>query len=174
MTDTEPVAADRGAVQGFPWLKALLVASLALNLLLIGGAAARYFTHGPPERITGMSNMQMIPRKFLADLDRGRRTELLAVFKDFRSEFRGHRKMGREQMAGLAAALEAEPYSEAAVKAAVAAFTGSGADLMRRGGDAAVVFIGKLQPEERRLLAKHIRMRDEGGRKRSEGHSGHD
>ena len=165
---TESVSSPDGprqASRGFPWLKAVLVASLALNLMFIGGAAARYFVHGPMERVSSISNMQMIPRRFFSDLDRARRTELLAIFNDFRSEFRGGRKQAREQMGTLAAALEAEPYDEAAVTAAVEAFSGSGAALMRRGGEAALVFIARLQPEERKLLARHIRMRDSGGRK---------
>ena len=170
MTDEKTVTAEgdprRG--RGFPWLKAVLVASLALNLLLVGGAAARFFTQGPPDRFGGTSNMQMIPRNFLSELDRGRRGELLGILHGFRDEFRGQRRKGREQMARLATALEAEPYDGEAVKAAVASFTGSGADLMRRGGDAALAVIGKLSPEERKLLARHIRMRDEAGRMRHE------
>lgn len=171
MSDTPTAIAENRDRRfgGFPWLKVLLVVSLALNLLLLGGAAARHFTQGAPERITGMSNMQMIPRKFLSELDRRRRAELLAVLRGYRDEFRAHRRTGREQMGRLAAALEAEPYSEDAVRHAVEAFTGSSADLMRRGGDAALAFIGRLSPDERRLLARHIRMRDDGGRKRQDG-----
>jgi uncharacterized membrane protein len=151
---------DAIAGQGWPWLKIILVASLALNLLLVGGAAARFFIHGPPGHTAGFGDPQMIPRRFLSDLDSARRAELLSVFKDFRREFRDGRKRGREQMGKLASALEADPFDESAVKNAVGSFTDGGAALMRHGADAALVFIGKLTPDERKLLAKHIRLRD--------------
>ena len=35
------------------WWKILLVASLALNLLFIGGGVARFFFHEPPGRMAG-------------------------------------------------------------------------------------------------------------------------
>jgi len=150
--------------KGFPWLKTLLIASLALNLLLVGGAAARFFMHERPDRITGISQMQLVPRRFFGDLERARRMELLAVFKGFRDEFRGGRKVAREQTAKLAAALEAEPYDQLAVTAVVDGFSKSSSDLIGTGGRAALTFIARLTPKERLLLARHLRLRDDGGR----------
>jgi uncharacterized membrane protein len=148
------------------WMKALLIASLALNLLFIGGAAARMYLHGPAERITGISQMQLVPRRFFGELDRGRRLELLAVFKGFRDQFRDGRKATRDQTVNLAAALEATPYDANAVKTVVESFSRSSSELVGKGGEAALAFIGKLSAEERLLLAKHIRMRDMGGRRK--------
>lgn len=162
MTETGETA-DK-ARQGFPWLKALLIASLALNLLLVGGAAARFFMHERPDRISGISQMQLVPRRFFGDLERPRRMELLAIFKNFRDEFRDGRKVAREQTAKLATALEAEPYDPAAVTAVVDGFSRSSSDLIGLGGRAALTFIAKLTPQERLLLARHLRQRDDGGR----------
>lgn len=154
-----------------PWwrrngLKLALVASLAVNLIFIGGGIARFVTHGPPERMSGVSQMQLIPRKFLGDLDRTRRAELMKVFRDFAPAFRDGRKAAREDVASLAAALDAEPYDALKVRAAVESFSARSAALTGDGGKAALTLIEKLSPEERKLLAHHIRMRDDGGRKK--------
>lgn len=170
MTTPDPATTSQAVKSRFPWLKALLIASLAVNLLFVGGAAARYFTHDQPDRVGGYSQMQLVPRRFFGELERPRRTELLSVFKDFRSRFHEGRRRAGEKMASLAEALEADPYDPAAVKAIVDDFSRISADLIGEGSDAALVFIGKLTPQERQLLAKHIRQRGEdrhhGGRDR--------
>jgi uncharacterized membrane protein len=151
-------------VRRFDWMKALLIASLALNLLFVGGAFARFMMYGPPERMSGMSQMQLIPRKFFGELAPDRRRELLAVFKSFGKDFRDGRKVARQQVVNLAAALETEPYDPARVKAVVDSFSQQSAALVGTGGKAALTLIEKLSPEERKLLARHIRLRDDGGK----------
>lgn len=153
-----------------PWwrengLKIALVASLAVNLLFVGGGVARFVTHGPPERMNGISQMQLIPRKFLGELDSTRRAELLKVFRNLVPNFREGRKAVREDVAKLASALDADPYDAASVRAAVDSFTSRSAMLIGDGGKAALGLIEKLTPEERKALARHIRLRDDGGRK---------
>lgn len=160
--DVTPSGSELQKKPGLPWGRILLVGSLALNLLLIGGAAGRFFTHGPPRHHTGFGSLQFIPKGFLSELDQPRRTELLSVFKGFRSEFRDGRSRGREQMTRLASALESDPYDPAAVESAVRSFIEGGAELMRHGGDAALAFITKLSPDERKRLARYIRARDAG------------
>lgn len=167
MTDAglPPSAADAPAAR-FSWLKAALIGSLALNLLFVGGAATRFFMHGPPERFVGSSHVQLIPRRFFGDLDRARRNELLAVFREFGKDFRGGRRAVREEAMTLAGALEAEPYDPAAVKAVVDRFSERSSLLVGKGGEAAMSVIAKLTPEERKLLAQHIRSRGENGGRR--------
>ncbi len=161
MTDVVPPAVPRRA---FNWRATLLIASLALNLVFIGGGVARFFVHERMGRITGISEMQLIPGRFFGDLGASRRAELLAIFKEFRDEFRDGRD-ARRQLAGvLADALEGQPYDEAKVKDAVQAFTARSSTLIGRGGDAALTFIAKLSGDERHLLAKRIRERSSGGR----------
>lgn len=149
----------------FTWRSALLIGSLAVNLLFIGAAAARFFVHEPPGRMSGISEMQLIPRKFFGDLDSSRRSEMMAVFRGYRGDFRDGRDARRALAAALADALAAEPYDEARVKTAIADFNARSAHLVNRGGDAAMEFIGKLTPAERVLLSKRIRERVEGGRR---------
>ncbi len=160
MTDITPETPK----PGFPWAKTLLIASLALNLLLVGGAASRFFMHERMERMSGVSQMQLVPRRFFGDLGHDRRTELLGVFKDFRGEFRDGRRAARDQATKLAAALETVPYDATAVESVVGNFSKSSSDLIGLGGRAALTFIAKLTPDERLLLAKHIRQREAGGK----------
>jgi uncharacterized membrane protein len=146
------------------WLKLALVASLALNLLFLGFGIARFAIHQPMERFANSSQMQLIPRKFLGEVGGERRRELLQAFKSFGPAFREGRRNVRAEAAALADALDAEPYDPARVNAAVARFTSASAALMQTGGQAAEDVIGRLKPEERKLLARHIRLRDSGNR----------
>jgi len=159
MTTDAPPGAPAASRFRTHWVSILLVLSLALNLLFLGGGVTRYMMHEPPGRMTGISEMQLIPRKFFGDISQQRRSELLAVFKDFRGEFRDGRAARQQLAVDLAMALEAEPYDAERVKQAVEAFTSRSSGLIARGGDAAVAFIGKLDDSERRLLARRIRER---------------
>ncbi len=170
-TDTAPVPPAPPAPPRQPdahrssrWIKIALVASLAVNLLFVGGGIARFAMHGgPPERFANSSQMQLIPRRFLGDVGGERRRELLAIFKTYGPSFKEGRKTVRAQVMALADALDAEPYDPARTKAAIAQFGSASATLMETGGNAAEEMIGKLTPDERKLLAQHIRMRDQSG-----------
>jgi uncharacterized membrane protein len=148
------------------WLTWLLIASLAANLLVAGGAVASFVFHARKEPVVGVGQSQLVPRRFFGELSRSRRMELLAVFRNYHERVQAGRLRAREQTERLAVALEAEPYDAAAVGAAVSSFTSGSAELMATGGEAALALIGQLTPEERRLLARHIRLRDHGVRHR--------
>jgi uncharacterized membrane protein len=152
------------AARRFPWLKAALIASLAVNLLFVGAGVSRFLVKDPPDRVAGLSQVQLIPRKFFGELEGARKAELLGVFRDMRPAFREGRRAAREDIAVLAGALEAEPYDAARVRAAVENFSARSEKLVASGGEAALTLIAKLTPEERKLLAKHIRQRAERGR----------
>lgn len=143
------------------WIKWALVASVALNLFFIGAATTRYFMPGGPERMAMSSQMQLFPRKFFAELDKPRRTELLRVFRSYDPAFREGRAAARAQIRELAAALDAEPYDAAKVQAAVEGFTARSNSLAASGGEAAMTLIGKLTPEERKLLARQLILRED-------------
>jgi uncharacterized membrane protein len=167
MSDTG-IAPPPSAVRRFPWFTAALIASLALNLLFVGAGVARFLVREPPERVMGLSQAQLIPRKFFGELDGPRKAELLGVFRDMGPAFREGRRAAREEVAVLASALEAEPYDAARVKAAVDSFSARSENLIAAGGQAALTMIAKLTPEERKLLAQHIRQRGERGRGRGD------
>lgn len=143
------------------WLKWALIASLAVNLLFVGAAAARFYVGFGPERYARLTQMQLIPRHFFSDLDRSRRMELMKVFRAQDKDIREGRRAIKAQVTELADALDAEPYDAARVKAAVEAFTSRSEALFMTGAGAALRVIDQLTPEERKLMATHLRSRDE-------------
>ena len=146
------------------WWTIVLVVSLALNLLVGGAVVTSFFMHERMQRFGGISNVQLIPRRFLGDLPRERRAELLAVFRGHEGRIKAERQASRDAAINLAAALEAEPYDEAKVRAVAESFGATGNRVIAQGIEAAIELISKLSPVERKLLAEHIRKRGEGGR----------
>lgn len=155
-----PAPSGTPAVRAMPrvW-KTLLIASLALNLLIGGAAAARFLTHEPRERFIGASYAQLIPRRFLGDLDKARRAELLGVLQSYRTDFRDGRKAAKIASTKLADALEKDPFVQAAVDAAIQDYAGTGNKLVARGAEAALDFVSRLTPDERRKMAERLRQR---------------
>jgi len=140
----------------------VLIVSLALNLLAVGAVIAHLIMGPPPpERIEGYSSLQILPRAFVSDLKGERRTVIVDILRKFRGEFRARRAEMRANTEKIAAALEAEPYDPEAVEHAIDQFSATGR-LMIDGGVLTVKsVIEVLTPDERKLLAKSIRERDE-------------
>lgn len=159
MSETAPATARKPV----NWLKAALVASLALNLLFIGGGIARWYVGFGPERYARLTQTQLIPRLFFRDLDRSRRLELFKVFKLHDKEIRDGRQAVKAQAIALADALDAEPYDPARARAAIEGFTAKSEALFVTGSDAALALIGQLTPDERKLMASRLRDREDHG-----------
>lgn len=160
---SETAATSEAPRRKINWLVVALVASLAVNLLVVGAGVARWYVGFGPERYARLTQAQLIPRFFFRDLDRARRMELLAVFKGQDKTIREGRQAVKAQVAALATALEADPYDAAQVKAAVEGFTAKSEALFNTGADAALAVIDRLTPEERKLMAQHLRNRDSRG-----------
>ena len=78
MSDVHNTSAQPG--KRFNWLVAALIASLAVNLLIVGAVAARWYAGvGPGERYMRLTQTQLIPRRFFSELDRDRRTRLIEL-----------------------------------------------------------------------------------------------
>jgi uncharacterized membrane protein len=152
--------------QGSRWWPALLIASLALNLLIGGAIATRFLTHGGPQRFIGASYTQLIPRSFFAEMPSDRRRVLLDILRQYRKDFRADREGTESVAAKLADALVSEPYDVEKVKLVVSEFASQSGKLAARGGDAALDIIALLSPEERKVLADSIRDRASRGRDR--------
>jgi uncharacterized membrane protein len=157
MTDEKgaPTSLSRGR-----WMMIALVISLAVNLVFVGAGVARYVASDGPERLTMSRHMQLIPRKFLSELDKPRRGEILEIVRGSNKSFRDGRRAARGNIIELADALDAEPYDQARVDAAIDSFAASSAALVRDGSDAAQRVIAALTAPERKLLAKHLRLRE--------------
>jgi uncharacterized membrane protein len=141
------------------WWQALLVASLALNLLVGGAVVTRMFVHGGPDRLTGASYAQLIPRRFFIEMPRDRRKLLLDILKKYRDDFRNDRNASEQAAEKLADAIVVEPYDVEKVKLVVNEFASQNGRLASRGGDAALDILAVLTPQERQLLADAIRDR---------------
>lgn len=149
------------------WIRIALVASLGLNLLLVGAGVARYLASDGAGRFSMGSQMQLVPRKFLSGLDGHRRGEVLAIIRGEQKSFRELRRAARAQIITLADALEADPYEAARVTAAVEGFAATGGTLAQSGGQVALRVIAALSAEERKDLAAQLRMREGQGRQTS-------
>ena len=78
------------------WFNILLVASLALNLFILGAIAADRFSTGVREQAFGPQLTQLMPRKFLRSLDGDRRREIIGLVRNHRLAIRE----GRERAEG--------------------------------------------------------------------------
>jgi uncharacterized membrane protein len=141
------------------WWSAVLIASLAINLLVGAAVVTHYLRPNRPESIGRPQYAQLIPRKFFAELPRERRRELLDVLRKYSGDFRSRREEARANAMKLADALDAEPFDAARASEAAAAFAASGSAMAQRATSLASEFIAKLTPEERKQLARHIRDR---------------
>ncbi len=141
------------------WWQALLIGSLALNLLIGGAVVTRMFVHGGPDRLMGVSYAQLIPRRFFVEMPRDRRKVLLDILKKYRDDFRSDRDASEQSAVKLADAIVAVPYDIEKVKAVVNEFASQNGKLAARGGDAALDILAVLTPQERQLLAAAIRDR---------------
>ena len=129
------------------------------NLLIagaIGGRFARGHEFGQPK---GSNFVQLIPRKFLDDLDGPRRRELMTMLRDNRDEFKQMRVSANAAALELAAALENPNYDSAAVQSVIEKFSTGRESLAAKGSAVVIEIIAKLSAEERKNLAAAIRDR---------------
>jgi hypothetical protein len=159
MAEAQETAASPPRLPANRWWMALLVLSLALNLLVAGAVAVRFFVPDRFERFTGSGYSPLVPRKFLADLSSDRRKEIGDLLRRNRGEFRGSFAEMRKVAGQLADALEHEPYDEASAFAAVDRHAEVVKGMIDRGVAVTREVIAKLTPEERKLLARRIRER---------------
>jgi uncharacterized membrane protein len=151
-TDMKPTSRSK-------WWKALLVVSLALNLLIGGAVVTRMVTQGGPDRMMGASYTQLIPRRFFAEMPRDRRRVLLDILKNYRDDFRNDRDASAQVAMKLADAIVGEPYDVEKAKLVVNEFAEQNGKLASRGGAAVLDILAVLTPDERQSLAKVIRER---------------
>jgi len=155
-TGTAPAAPRR---KWNPW-RWVLVVSLALNVLFVAAGVTRFIMGPPPiARMQGSSYLRMIPRHFLATMEKARVADLLGMLKDYRDKFRDSQDASRDAVERLARALEATPYDDAEMKKAIAEIDSNGAEQVQLGTEAAQAFIEQLTADERKQLAGFIRQR---------------
>jgi len=150
------------------WIGFVLLISLALNLLVAGFFIAHKLRPEKYRRITGPGYTQLIPRKFFFDVSADRRAELVGAMRGHRKLFRGHRRELRDAARLVADALQAEPFDQAALDAALQGFRGKSVELIDEGGRIGASFFAMLTDEERKLLGNRIRQKTQSRRKKKQ------
>ncbi|HUE46366.1 MAG TPA: periplasmic heavy metal sensor [Aestuariivirgaceae bacterium] len=148
------------------WLVPLLVASVAVNLVIVGAAVSGQVW---PDHDGGKSSHRsadLMPRSFFRALDDERREELVEVFRARKTEWREERGALSDAAAALADALEREPFKAPQAQSAIADHAARSHQLVDLGAAVAADLIEALTPEERRDLAQAIRQRIEEDRQR--------
>jgi uncharacterized membrane protein len=133
---------------GSRWLKWALVASLGLNLAVlgvIGGAILKGPPPGPMPGIALWHYAHALPDPYRRDLGR--------ALRESRRDWIGPREALRNQRPALAAALTAEPFDPAAVEAVLAQETRLTDELAARGTRLLLAQIQRMTPEERAAYA---------------------
>lgn len=149
-----PQPARRGT-----WFNVLLVASLALNLFILGAIAADRFGTGVREPAFGPQLTQLMPRKFLRSLDGDRRRDIVGLVRNHRLAIRDGRAELKAKALAIADALAADPYDPAALTTAVEDFGRTSNKMVDQGLDIAAEVLRDLTQGERVSLAEAIRSR---------------
>jgi uncharacterized membrane protein len=133
------------------WLRWALIASLALNLLILS-LVAGVLMRGTPGRMVAAAGLwhygHALPAPYRHDLGRALRAS--------RGDWDGPRKALRGQRAELAAALRAEPFEIATVEAVLNEEAQIAGDLARRGTGLLLTQIDRMDPAERASYAEAL------------------
>ncbi|MDE2385735.1 MAG: periplasmic heavy metal sensor [Alphaproteobacteria bacterium] len=158
MTETTPKAAASRWLPdtGRGLWRYVLLASLMLNIAIIGVGIGRSFGHGMQEKPGGANYAMFVPRKFFFDLARERRKELAEAFRAARPDFEKIHSQTGAQAAQIATALADPAYDPAKINSLIDTFTTGQDSLAAKGGTVLKDFYAKLTPDERALLAKDI------------------
>jgi len=113
-----PPPKRKGRSRAVRWLAAGLVLSVSLNLLIVGFAATRAYSHWGKQWSgrTSIGHVVREGRHFVWSLPRERRRELMTIVKSRRGEFRADSAQVREAVRAFATALKQDPYEVAAVE----------------------------------------------------------
>ena len=145
------------------WWTLLLGLSLMANLL-VGGMVLGVVSKGGPERLAGVSYVQLIPRRFLQELPHERRKALMDIIRQNRPDFRNLREASEASSIKLADVLDKPNFSLDEVRQTVRDFATGTESLAAKGGEVVVDIVSKLTAEERKTLASEIRERAAKGR----------
>lgn len=165
MTDTAPPDA---AVRRWPrWKSSLLVASLALNLLVVGVVATVGLRHGfAPPPAAGQTTVLNFARSLPPD----RKAMIWNATREERRALRPFWAELRKGRANVRAALTAEPFDPARYKAAHDQLLEAELRVRKAAHSLVELVATRLSPEERRAFAHWQQMTERPWRRR--GHRG--
>lgn len=140
------------------WLRIALIASLALNVLIIGFAVSRAY-HFSGKHWRGQAPVAQVMkqgRKFIHDLPRERRRELWTMIKQRRGEFTVNADELRTAVQGLAEALKQEPFDAGGTEQALMQLQGQAQVMLDRGRGVTLEVISALSQSEREEFARRL------------------
>lgn len=147
------------------WLLAGLIASLMVNMLLIGFMVGGKMRHGP----WGWDGHRGGPSAFMRGIPEDRRKELREAFEAGRKDLRERREEVRRLRGQARETLAREPFDKAAAEAALGQVGAARSDLYARASERFIAFLSGLSAEERRVFLsrhgkhrRHDRGRDDG------------
>jgi uncharacterized membrane protein len=146
------------------WLKFGLIASLALNLLLIGLIAGGAWVH---RRFDGTGSATVQAARYVRGLPGDRRSAIREAMRAEIDKMRGLRRDVRAERDAARAVLAATPFDKAAYAAAQQKLLEKELLLRQQGTHMLVETVGMLTPEERQGLAKVEARREQRWRRRS-------
>ena len=148
----------RGGGRAVRWLGIALVLSLSLNLLIVGFAVTRAYSHWGKrwQGNTSIGQVMREGRRFVRGLPRERRRELIAIVKARRAEFRADKAEVREAVRTFASALKQEPYEVSQVEGALKQLQAEADTLFDKGRSVTLEVIAALTAEERRAFADRL------------------
>lgn len=153
-----PPPKRKGKSRAVRWLAAGLVLSVSLNLLIVGFAATRAYSHWGKRwgGQTSIGHVMREGRRFVRGLPRERRRELIAIVKSRRGEFHADKAKVHEAVRMFATALKQEPYEVTQVEAALNLLQGEADTMFTKGRNVTLEVIAALSAEERRAFADRL------------------
>lgn len=142
------------------WLGPAFLASLAVNIFLLGLISVPLFFRPPPGSGFGLPPRGAGPGMFhqsFKDLPEADRRAIRTTMLGHFPEIRPHLLAMREAKAELADAVAADPYDEAAVRAAFDKMDRAMKQMGEVGRDAMMAGFEKLSPEQRKRVAEAMR-----------------
>ncbi len=141
------------------WRRWLLVASLGLNLVALGIIAGAWIK-GPPPAPPPMGPALW---RYARDLPEPYRHDLARALRDSEKDWSGPRAAFRGQQQAMAAALTAQPFDPAAVKAVISGQIELARRLGTRASDLLVAQIVRMSEAERAAYAAALTRPRRGG-----------
>lgn len=144
------------------WLLVGFIASLMLNMLLIGVMVGGKFRHWPG----GWDGHRGGPAAFMRGIPDERRKVLRETFDAGRKELRERREIVQRLRKDARETISKEPFDKAAAQAALAQVGAARSDLHARASERFIDFLSGLSADERRIfLSRHGKRKkhDRGG-----------
>jgi len=148
------------------WVKAVLIVSLAFNLLVIGAVSAKFIAgHKWAKRWGGAVSVLREGRRFVHSLPRERRREIREIARAHRKAFDPVRQAADDARLALAAALEREPFDKQVYAQALEKLKTALRSAADPAGDMLTKVIENLTPEERKDFARRLKRKPRHRRK---------